>query len=49
MALVGVELKTFNSKPNAMTTRPPGLTLIKKDRQSGEHRKCRVFIKGAEL
>ena len=25
------------------------LTLIKKDRQNGEHRKGRVFIKGAEL
>ena len=23
------------------------LTLIKKDRHNGEHRKCRVFIKGA--
>ena len=25
------------------------LTLIKKDRQNGEHRKGRVFIKGDEL
>ena len=49
MALVGVELETFISEPDALTTRPPGLTLIKKDRQNGEHRKGRVYIKGAEL
>ena len=52
MALVGVELETLVSEPDALTTRPPPcafcLTLIKKDRQNGEHRKGRVFIE-AEL
>ena len=49
MALVGVELETLVSEQDALTTRPPRLTLIKKDRQNGEHRKSRVFIEGAEL
>ena len=49
MALVGVELETLVSEPDALTTRPPPrLTLIKKDCQNGEHRKGRVFIEGAE-
>ena len=46
MALVGIELETLVSEPDALTTRPP---LIKKYRQNGEHRKGRVFIEGAEL
>ena len=37
MALVGVELETLVSEPDALTTFR--LTLIKKDRQNGEHRK----------
>ena len=45
MALAGVELETLVSEPDALTT----LTLIKKDRHNGEHRKDRVFIEGAEL
>ena len=53
MALVGVELETLVSEPDALTTRPPPcafhLTLIKKDRQNGEHRKGRLFIEGGEL
>ena len=50
MALGGVELGTLVSEPDALTTRPLSfeLTLNKKDRQNGEHRKGRVFI-GAEL
>ena len=49
MALVGVELEALVSEPDALTTRPPRLTLVKKDHQNGEHRKGQVFIKGAEL
>ena len=48
MALVGVKLKTLVSEPDALTE-AFRLTLIKKDRQNGEHRKGRVFIKGAKL
>ena len=48
MARVGVELQKLVSEPDALTTRLR-LTLIKKDRQNGKHRKCRVFIEGAEL
>ena len=55
--LYGVELETLVSEPDALTTRPPPcasfeairLKVIKKDRQNGEHRKGREFIKGAEL
>ena len=48
MALVGVELETIVSEPDALT-KAFRLTLIKKDRKNGEHRKGRVFIEGAEL
>ena len=52
MSLAGVELEMLVSGSDALTTRPLEafrLTLIKKDRHNGEHRKGRVFIKGAEL
>ena len=39
MALAGVELEMLVSEPDALITRPPRLTLIKKDRSNGEHRK----------
>ena len=46
MALVGVELKTKRAKraDHSTTFEAFRLTLIKKDRQNGEHRKGRVFI-----
>ena len=49
MALAGIELETLVFEPDTPTTRPPRLTLTKKDRQNGEHRKGRVFIERAEL
>ena len=50
MALAGVEIGTLVSDSDALTTRQAfRLTLIKKNRQNGGHRKGRVFIEGAEL
>ena len=33
MALVGIELETLVSESDTLTTRPPCLTLIRKDRR----------------